>query len=505
MHIRKSISVLLAATFILAAAGHAFAQEAAGEPVTAARVDAAVKKAVAFLKTLQKDDGSWVGSKDYESYYPFGSTALTAFALIKGGEPVNSDAIQKAIKYLRTFKEFQGVYAASCLVLLLAAIVEEGAKSDKEDDTGKDGMRTVPIEPGKGNVRKGWAKTPPWLRAWLQQAVNYLVTSKEKQGVWRYPTTDPGELAVRQQGVGGPQDASNTQYVMMAFYAARRVGITVQKYIYIDTANYFIKNQQPKGPKGPQFPVPGADVSMKKLRNLEKKWAKDFNKMLKNAKKQAKKDGEEFTGLDPTTVPMDTPEFGAEGEMRSRGWTYLPLDTPKTMTNSRGTQVNIPASFLKPTGSMTASGIISCMLCKAELEGTAWYKKNGKYLKRCIRDGWCWIAKNWTTKMNPGVARDDSWRYYYYYAIERAGVLSLVTTADEHDWYNEIGNIILGEQNSNGSWSGATGYVDPGFRGFDHGPMWNTCFAILFLKKATTPIINPTIFTGGYIDKEKKK
>jgi hypothetical protein len=485
--------------------------------ITKQQVDAAVKKAVEFLKGQQKDDGSWVGTKDYESYYPYGTTALVAYALVKGGESKKSPCIQKAIAYLRGpqdkwMRDFEGVYAASCLILFLTAVIEEdalGKDNDNDDPTG--GMRTVPIDDDREKkIRQGMANEDPWLRTWLQQAVNYLVKVKEPKSVWRYPGTNPGEKSVQQNGVGGPLDASNTQYVMMAFFAARRVGIDVPKNTYLDVAEYFIKNQEEKGEEGPGMPVPGADMSIEKLRDLEKKWTKELNKMLKEEKERAKKAGEEFKGVDLGTVSLDQPpEFGGEGSPRARGWSYLPLDAPKTDTNRAGNQVTVPEGFLRSTGSMTCSGIIACMLCKAELESTQWYKENGKKLRKAIHDGWTWIAKNWTTQKNPNVSKEDSWRYYYFYSIERAGVLSLVSHVDTHDWYNEIGKIILSEQTGDGSWAGATASMDPGFKGFDHGPTWNTCFAILFLKKSTTPIVNPVIFTGSYLgggkgEKEKE-
>ncbi|MHC4661682.1 MAG: hypothetical protein ACYS8W_08325 [Planctomycetota bacterium] len=157
------------------------------------------------------------------------------------------------------------------------------------------------------------------------------------------------------------------------------------------------------------------------------------------------------------------------------------------------------------TGTMTASGVIACMLCKAELEGTSWYKKNGKSLRKSIRDGMGWISKNWTINKNPCAPKEDSWRYYYYYALERAGVLTLVHKVGKHDWYKEIGERILSEQSSDGSWAGASAAPEPGFQSFSHGPIWNTSFAILFLKKATTPIIRPeVIYTGAGIRGKKK-
>ena len=148
-------------------------------------------------------------------------------------------------------------------------------------------------------------------------------------------------------------------------------------------------------------------------------------------------------------------------------------------------------------------------------EGTTWTdtetnrKRAEKWAERidkAIRDGFAWLVHNWKTDMNPGApkGKDDSWRYYYYYAVERAGVLALVHNIGGHNWHTEIGKIILKEQKDDGSWPGAKAVAPEGIRPFEHGPLWNTCFAVLFLKKATAPILKPeTIFTGeGFIKKD---
>ena len=112
--------------------------------------------------------------------------------------------------------------------------------------------------------------------------------------------------------------------------------------------------------------------------------------------------------------------------------------------------------------------------------------------------------------MNPGAGVEDSWRYYYFYAVERAAVLTLLQNIGPHDWHTEIGGIILSEQQGDGSWRGVKAAPvpnNPSFPVFEHGPTWTTCFAILFLKKATAPIISEEtiIYTGGYLNKGGKK
>lgn len=491
----RLISILPCLVILFVFHGHVFAAEGGIEVLDKKRVDAAVKKGVEWLKSQQKPDGSWTGTQQVEAIYPYGTTALCLLAVLKGGEPKDSECVKKALNYLRT-NQFSSTYGTSCLILALAALVEDGV--DETPDKDGDGMRTSPVEdPEKGGAKR-FRKMPSWLRKLMTQAVNHLIKIKSDQ-VWRYPGTTVGEAGQKLSAeTSGNNDASNTQYVMMALFAARRVGIKVPTGIFAQVAEYFITNQEADGPEvKPSFHVPGADLKLSDVKDMEKKWAKEFNRQLKEAEREARKEGKEFEGIDGTTVPRENPydKFGGElPKFFARGWSYLPNE----YRNKQG----MPADWINPTGSMTCSGVIACMLCKVYLENTSWDRKHGDKLKKAIRDGLAWIVKNWTTSKNPGTAgRGDPWRYYYFYAIERAAVLSLCQLLGGHNWHKEIGEIILDEQNADGSWPGVTGGQ------MAHGPNWNTCFAILFLKKATTPIIRPeTIYSGeGILGGGKKK
>ena len=68
----------------------------------------------------------------------------------------------------------------------------------------------------------------------------------------------------------------------------------------------------------------------------------------------------------------------------------------------------------------------------------------------------------------------------YLYALERVGILSGTVDIGTHDWYREGANFILKSQKEDGSWKTATG---------GGNAVWDTCFAILFLKRATRPLV----------------
>jgi hypothetical protein len=71
-----------------------------------------------------------------------------------------------------------------------------------------------------------------------------------------------------------------------------------------------------------------------------------------------------------------------------------------------------------------------------------------------------------------GLDRPD-WYYYYLYGLERAGVLTGTEVFGRREWYPEGAQALLRMQGGNGSWD---------------NDAWNTCFAILFLKRATRPL-----------------
>jgi hypothetical protein len=70
------------------------------------------------------------------------------------------------------------------------------------------------------------------------------------------------------------------------------------------------------------------------------------------------------------------------------------------------------------------------------------------------------------------------WHVYYLYGVERAGMLYGTDLVGSRDWYDEGAAWLLAHQSENGSWKTVP----------------DTCFAILFLRRATSPL--PAVATG---------
>lgn len=126
----------------------------------------------------------------------------------------------------------------------------------------------------------------------------------------------------------------------------------------------------------------------------------------------------------------------------------------------------------KATGSMTA-GAVGALVIYDALLGKPWKSDPD------VAEGMAWITRNFTVLKNPGGSGE--WHYYYLYALERAGMLCEAERMGTHPWYSTGARFILDAQRADGSWKAGEEAV------------WDTCFAILFLKRATRPVDVATV------------
>ncbi len=147
------------------------------------------------------------------------------------------------------------------------------------------------------------------------------------------------------------------------------------------------------------------------------------------------------------------PEDGADknavssgGEARPRGWNYKHPSTDER----------------KPYHAMTA-GALGAVCIYEYMLGRDWKKDP------TARSGAAWLGAKFSVNTN----------YYYMYGLERAGMLYGVESFGGRNWYFEGAKLLLNNQSGDGSW---------GKRENKDENTWDTCFAILFLKKATRAI-----------------
>jgi hypothetical protein len=121
-------------------------------------------------------------------------------------------------------------------------------------------------------------------------------------------------------------------------------------------------------------------------------------------------------------------------------------------------------------GSMTAGAVSSLAIC--DFYGGGVSAKNDPDIVKGVD----WMVKRWTWDKCPDQPRGE-WQYYYIYGVERVGRLVGVDVMGGHDWYAEGVKYLLSKQRGDGSWEGGNSDV-----------IVDTCFAILFLRRATKPL-----------------
>jgi hypothetical protein len=123
-------------------------------------------------------------------------------------------------------------------------------------------------------------------------------------------------------------------------------------------------------------------------------------------------------------------------------------------------------------GSMTAGGITALVIYRNML-GLPWRND------RRVDDGLKWLALSWNLSGNPGAEGlgAAAHHYYFLYGLERAGMIYGTDRIGAHDWYDEGAKYLMDHQRADGSWKGDGG-----------NEVHDTCFAILFLRRATRPV-----------------
>ena len=140
------------------------------------------------------------------------------------------------------------------------------------------------------------------------------------------------------------------------------------------------------------------------------------------------------------------------GEYAAKGWSYIGPSKDKGAYNA-----------------MTVGGISSLTIYDYML-GRDW-RKNA-----AIKPAINWTAQHWSLGTN----------YYYLYGLERAGVLYGAEKFGRYAWYPLGAEFILDQQDASGAWR-----TPPWWEKMDEEIFntWNTCFAILFLRHATRPLV----------------
>ncbi len=137
--------------------------------------------------------------------------------------------------------------------------------------------------------------------------------------------------------------------------------------------------------------------------------------------------------------------------------------------------------------SMTACGIGSLLICKEQIELAAARTKDKAmkppaWIDDAIKNGMAWLDKHFDAERNEAAERQEL--FYYLYGVERVGDLSGRREFNGKDWYLRGATMLVERQDADGKW------IDPS--GFPPEDVLGTCFALLFLKRATIPVVTFT-------------
>lgn len=435
----------------------------------------AIERGRAWLQPLQRADGGFdlppAPDGTLESNFPQGYSALATLTLLKTGTPPDDPAIERAFQYIYSLP-LKKTYEVSLVILCIEARYVPPPE-----------LLQKKAEQGYTSVARGFfrGKARKQDQAKLQECVDWLVAHQAKQtgAGWRYPQ---GEI---------DQDNSCTQYAMLALKGARRLGARVPMEVFEKVADFLVAQQDETGPEVPWFAVPAADgpvYEMLTIEQREKKLAKEREEAEKEAKKRAAREGTRAREQ-PVGETLERPR------MTARGWSYLPRapregPPPETRVGEVPQRAVLEQST---TGSMTCSGVAALCIAKSELENNpgSWRPRE-QAVNQAIRDGCAWLAHFFNNSENPssGARKTVGWKYYWFYSMERAGVLAGTYQFGTHDWWDEIAAHVLTQQQSEGSWPDAKGL----------SRLSRTCFALLFLSRSTVPLVpfpKKRVMTGG--------
>jgi hypothetical protein len=422
------------------------AKRAAAEDEAAfrARVNEAIDRGVAWLRSQQKKTGNLPAYGDRlpkNTYDPMdtGVNALGLLALAKSGVGPEDPAADKLLEWCRaSYANMRGlkastVYSSSVLLLAMDALHATPEPPDEGKKPDGPGSRYAPPARAEPPKRKP-CKRPAAVASLTKEIVEFLRKSQHASGGWRYPGNPI-------KAPEGDADMSNTQYALLALNAAARCGVDVPTETWTKALGYLLREQEADGLETDLFAENPA-------------WE---------------------PGID------DPPRFRVVGKAKARGWTYLPGRKEPS------------------TGSMTVGAVGSLAIVKERLEAAkALPPETRAKIDRAMIDGLAWVSDAFTVEDNPVVpAAPAMWHYYYLYGLERMGSLVGVRFLGKNDWYRAGAEHLMAAQGKDGSWTSS-----PGVRPTDHteSQVVQTCFALLFLKRSTPPPlvpVTPPVLTGG--------
>jgi hypothetical protein len=438
-----------------------FAQDPPPSKPTQDEIDKAIDRGAECIRKQQAADGSWsMGPTDVASHrfknqmgpQALGHTALMTLTLLHADIDPDDASIQRGLAYLEGRRaEYAHTYNCGLALMAFEAFVSKKLRKLRR-------APADPTEPPPSTKSDLFRSLPEERRMFATELALKLAAGQLDDGSWTY-AAGSGELGGMGTGVrskpGGDfkppaapdigGDLSNTQYALLGLRSAAEMGIAFDPEVWVKAIKCMLARQEKKfGGRIPAFPVPIAS---------EQAWL--VADQADRGSTKASKTRKDFT---------------------PRGWGYA---TAKARP--------------EPYAAMTTIGVSCLAICKFYVRNL---KEIGPSMRdridQAIEDGCAWLAVNfnaldnapWKDPNTPYRRSQGKIDGYYMYGIERAGLLTGAERFGEHEWYARGARYLVDVQAQDGSWA-AEMFYEP-------KSTISTAFAVLFLKRATQPIVIET-------------
>ncbi len=341
-------------------------------------VHAAIRKGAEWLKKARERNGSWVDSGgSFAREYQVGSTALCVMALLHAGVPRDDAAVRDGLAVVLK-ANLSKVYDVGASLM---AVEAKYLPLEQYEEV---------IELTEEKARKAIAeKMTPQDRAWIQRAVDWLLTHQAQDGTWGYP-----------EGSETGLDHSNTQYALLGLKSGARCGAKIAPRVWRQIAEHWIEAQKPSG--GPRL-------------ELKLTWTGEPGVEVRSEESIAPAAWGYF--VRPITGAIVPVIDKGHGSMVCAGLTSL-IIAQSELVRTKDLDENL----------------------RTRIESAK-------------RAGLAWIQRNYSVRGCPPAAGFWSVFYLYYlYSLERVGVLYGIKEISGHDWYLEGAVLLVRDQRSDGGW-----------------------------------------------------
>ncbi|HEX7897443.1 MAG TPA: hypothetical protein VF950_06765 [Planctomycetota bacterium] len=371
--------------------------------------------------------------------------AMSALLAQAAGAPSQKeidDAVKRGVEYLKTAPSTGGFLKGNCHDLILLTLLH-GGMSDKNpvfkklleealagplEHTYKVALHAMVLEDLDPGIHQ--------MR--IAQCAQFLIDNQASNGQWSYgKPTDLSKLPVPDKSVasGGGKDKAPEKKAVVSFGTER---VKSQPKVWLT-----LTQQRTTGDGGDNSNSQYASLGLRACFDSKIKIPDNVIFLARKWWVEAQFPPDDGAGKDAV--------ISGEGA-RAQGWNY------KKPGDGEGGG--------KPTHAMTAGAVGACVIYEYMLSRD--FRKD-----KVTKAGVEWLGKNFSVNTN----------YYYMYALERAGILYDVESFGGNNWYWKGVPVLLQNQNGDGSW---------GKREDKAENTWDTCFAILFLTRATK-----SVATGG--------